>query len=166
MAALKQKHAPQVHVQTWVDECVRGTLKRTRLCEIGGYRNLDNERAECIQNDTNICFVFNGPQLLTDVRSWQQGGETTSFLSHWYKIIQSQSAGRIWFIATYNDEYSGQNLVSDILQAIESANRAYREVAGAASKRYAFHDAMRGSLFAINAMNAKEVIDVYHIITR
>lgn len=175
MNILLEKNIPSTHLASSTVSAKRGHLNPTSLCEVGGFHLLDRDRFNKIHGAKNICFVINGPELLKEVQKWKTGSENSSFLTHWYRIIANEKLkqdektkkesqiGQVWIIATHNDMYEGNDLASDIKNAIKSANEEYgNEGLGNGALRYNFHDVLNGAFFTLNATNREEVLDVYH----
>lgn len=167
MKALSGGTAPDFHLQSGIEKGKRGFIVNPKkLYEIGGRQINNHVIIDYMRSTKNICFVFNGIELLGELNNWEKGGINTSFLTHWYresrKIEDSGSKNcHIWFIATHKDEYKGDDMVKDIIQATHIANDKYKEIAGSSSKRYIYHDSLNGALFAVNAMKKSDVIDIY-----
>lgn len=167
MNALLEKDIPKDHWATDKTEDKRGFFSKTTLCEIGGKEINDDELKDALSKAKHICLVFNGPELLEEVKEWQKGGINTSFITYWYRFSRGIRKNRnIWYIATHKDKYYGKDLAGDIKAAINDANEEYHKLCDHLEPRYIFHDSMNGSLFAINALNSDEVIDVYHKIKK
>lgn len=113
---------------------------------------------------TTILFVFNGCEMLDEVKYFGLPGKNTSFCKKICSELEKDAD--IWFIATHKDKFldksPGEDLVASIQRALEDANISYGNLFPNMAKRYhPFSKLMKGRLFAVNALNEDEVKDLF-----
>lgn len=161
--------APTEHIQTLEQKTIRkGGLVFTKkeITEIGSTQQIpERERKDGILCSDAIVFVFNGIEILNEMKNWQNGGETTSFLRNYFNFaMEKKFTKRIYFVATHKDQCN--EMRSKILNYAEKANHEYVKFSGG-SPRYNFYQEMAGgNLFPIDARDEKDVNDLYEIIVK
>lgn len=122
--------------------------------------------------NTKLVFVFNGNDLIEELKNYHQGGRISSLIRCFvtpalYENESDDDFRRdIMFIATHEDEYQGseKDMETEIFTCLEKANEDYRKIANGI--RYPFKKLLRGNLFCIDATDSKQVSRVFNQINK
>ena len=137
--------------------------------EIGGkdiYLNNKGFLNQEFGSNTKILFVFNGIDLIEELKNYKQGGYISSILRCYVMPALAEDVDKscqrdIFFIATHEDEYDGEemDMGTEIFTCLEKANEEYRKVAN--GTRYPFKKLLRGNLFCVNATDSAQVCKIF-----
>lgn len=147
-------------------------LSHFSIREVGGknfFLYHDLKSLEDVFNTSDkLVFVFNGNEFINELRNYREGGYISSMLRCYVSpaLENCNKQKDIRFIATFEDEYSGQkdDMASEIISCIEHANEDYRIVAN--STRYPFKPLILSNLFCVDARDSKKVKDIFKNIKR
>lgn len=132
-----------------------------KILDAGGRFNEFETYTKWCKESKIIVFVFNGCELLDEVKYYGCPGKNTSFCRR--VCVDLEKEANICFIATHKDLFQGTNMESSIHQALEKANNDYGQLFPNMTKRYnPFSDLMQGRLFAVNALDENEVKDLFN----
>lgn len=144
-------------IGSWFDK-INPFHKNIFVLDAGGKFNEFEKYSLWCKEAKKIVFVFNGCEMLEEVLTFESAGKNTSFCRRVCSDLEKDKDANICFVATHKDLYQGKNLVSEIQQSIEKANKTYGEQFPNLSKRYhPFSKMMNGRLFAVNALDKDEV---------
>ena len=172
---LIQGTVPREHLST-ISNGVPVKYKTGFLCFGNKYYILDsggadNEVAQYdkwIKESNKIAFVFNGIELLEEVKKCENGGKITSLCRKICKMLDENKLGiPLYLIATHEDMYEGtKGLKSEIYDSLRDANDKYKEITSNNAQRYSFYSRMIGSLFTLDATNNDEVKHTFNSIVK
>ena len=130
------------------------------VIDAGGKPSEFNNYKKWCQNAKRIIIVFNGVELLNEVKNCKEGGETTSFCRMLLSQLHDISTSNLFFVATHADWYKGNGTMCDeIKNRIKQANEEYATLFN--SKRYPMIIDMFGRLYEVNATNQESVQNVF-----
>jgi GTPase SAR1 family protein len=131
-----------------------------KILDTGGKFNEFEKYTEWCKESQIIVFVFNGCELLEEVKDFGLPGKNTSFCRR--ICVDLEKDANVCFVATHKDLFQGTDMGSSILQAIEKSNNDYGLLFPNMTKRYyPFSELMIGRLFSANALNENEVKDLF-----
>ncbi len=146
------------------------------IYEIGG-KDLFLSNKEFLHNsfmsNDRLIFVFNGNELIDEIKNYKQGGYISSMLRcSIMPVLDKINAAApnnprdITFIATHEDEYEGtaRDMGTEIYARLEEANEKYLKEAN--GERYPFKKIMRGNLFCLDATDSDQVKKVFKHINK
>ena len=145
-------------------------LSKYTIHEIGGkdlYLYNKDFLHDAFWSNSKLVFVFNGNDLIEELKNYKQGGYICSLLRCYVMPALNEKEADldcqqdIIFIATHEDEYEGpgMDMKTEIFNCLEKANEEYRKVAN--GTRYPFKKLLRGNLFCVNATDSMQVGKVF-----
>lgn len=130
------------------------------ILDAGGKYNEFEKYSSWCKETKMIVYVFNGCELLNEIKNYANPGKNTSFCRRVCAGLDNEA--NICFVATHQDLYQGEDMVGSIQRALEKANEEYGKVFPNLTKRYhPFSKLMNGRLFSVNALDAKEVMELF-----
>ncbi len=118
---------------------------------------------DAFKNDKRVIFVFNGNEFIRELKNYKEGGLISTILRcHVMPSLEdAQNKQPIQFIATYEDQYSGEktDMHSEIINCIERANTEYLRIVPA--QRYPYKSLLHGNLFCVDATDSNKVRQLF-----
>lgn len=144
----------KVSTGNWLGRILKADKK---ILDAGGKFNEFVRYSEWCKQSKIIVFVFNGCELIEEIKDPSSPGKNTSFCRNVFLMLKKDvKDANMCFVATHTDMYSSVDMVSFIQQALKNADDSYENMFPNMSKRYyPFDNMMQGRLFAVNAKDKK-----------
>ena len=144
-------------------------LSKYTIHEIGGkdiYLYDQTFLHQAFWENSKLIFVFNGNDLIEELRNYKQGGMISALLRCYVMPALMDMDRQLIFIATHEDKYYSQerDMETEIFACIEKANEEYRKVAN--GTRYPFKKLLRGNLFCVDATDSAQVSKIFKNINK
>lgn len=162
-----QSNGGASRIRTSAKMVLGGLLRgRVSIIDAGGKDSEFNRYRDWCQQAKKVFVVFNGVELLKEMKKPETGGVTSSFIKRTLAELNEINAPR-YFVATFADVYyrdygSTVSMTEAITERMGQVNTEYNELCdNGGAKRYPMANDMFGSLYEVNATDHSSVVSVF-----